>query len=57
MVGIVMKKTIEPFFALLIILSAMFSAVALSFQSRESTLDTKVMFQQGIVHFALMWYN
>ena len=36
------KRTILPFLTLLVTLLQMLSGVALSFQSRESTLDTKV---------------
>ena len=36
------NSTIEPFLTLLVTLLQMLSGVALSFQSRESPLDTKV---------------
>ena len=38
------KSTIEPFFTLLVTRLQILSGVALSFQSSESTLDIKVMF-------------
>ena len=48
------NNTIEPFLTLLVTLLQMLSGVALSFQSRESPLDTKV--KSFLSHFNIFNY-